>query len=316
MGALQTLKDKTSGGAVTVEGKPGKVPTTFPAMLTAYRDEIARALPRHMNADTMLRVALTAFRLTPKLRECHPASVFAAVIQASQLGLRPNMLGECFLIPFKDECQLIIGYQGLLQLARRSGEIASIGAYLVHVKDQFAVSFGTEPGITHVPYLDSDPGDVRFGYAVAKLHGGGTHVELMRLDEILRIRDRSSNVVRAKKAGYKTPWDTDPEEMMRKTLIRRICKYLPKSPELATALAIDAADGRQALNVDDAVAGVFVPPAVAEIADNSDTTPPPERPAPPSGTIRREGDHAGTKDQPVPSFTNPPADPDPDALPF
>lgn len=270
MGAVQTLKDKTgASGAVTVEGKAGKIPTTFPGMLAAYKDEIARALPRHLNADTMLRIALTAFRMTPKLKECHPQSVFAAVIQASQLGLRPNMLGECFLIPFKDECQLIIGYQGLLQLARRSGEIASIGAYLVHEKDQFAVSFGTDPGITHTPHLDSDPGAVRFGYAVAKLHGGGTHVELMRLDEILRIRDRSQNVVSAKKYGKKTPWDTDPEEMMRKTLIRRICKYLPKSPELATALSIDAADGRQGLNVEDAVAGVFVPPpSVAAIEDD------------------------------------------------
>ncbi len=76
-------------------GQPAvRKPTNFPALLDAYKGEIARALPRHLNAETMTRVALTCFRMNPKLEECKPASVFAAVIQASQLGLHQAQVCE------------------------------------------------------------------------------------------------------------------------------------------------------------------------------------------------------------------------------
>ena len=245
-------------------GQEQKKPANFPAMLEAYKGEIARALPRHLNADTMTRVALTCFRMNPKLSECQPASVFASVIQASQLGLRPGMLGECYLIPYKEQCTLQIGYQGMLELVRRSGLVESIGAYLVHERDEYSVQFGTEPGVKHVPFIEGNPGGVKFGYAVAKLKGGGTHVEVMTLEEINKIRNRSQNVRNAAKYHKETPWDTDFEEMARKTLIRRICKYLPKSNEVALALTLnDAADrGAQTLSVNDAINNTFVPPAI------------------------------------------------------
>lgn len=243
---------------------------SFPAMLEAYKGEIARALPRHLNPDTMLRVALTAFRMNPRLNECEPASVFACVVQASQLGLRPNMLGECFLIPYKDHkagkmiCQLQIGYQGLLELVRRSGLVDSISCYLVHEKDTYEVRFGTDAGLVHQPYLDGDPGEVKFGYAVAKLKGGGLHVEVMTRPEIERIRDRSQNVKTARRYDKETPWDTDFEEMARKTIARRICKWLPKSNELGIALQLtDTADrGTQRLDIQDAIQNTFVAPAL------------------------------------------------------
>jgi recombination protein RecT len=280
-------------------GQVAKKPGNFPAMLDAYKGEIARALPKHLNADTMARVALTCFRMNPKLAECQPASVFAAVIQASQLGLRPGLLGECYLIPYKEQCTLQLGYQGLLELARRSGLVESIGAYLVHEKDDYRVQFGTDPGVTHQPCLDGDPGPVKFGYAVAKLKGGGTHVEVMTLREIQAIRDRSQNVQSAKKYGKKTPWDTDFDEMARKTLIRRICKYLPKSNELATAIALDdaAGSGNQVLNVDDAIAGTFVPPAIeGESVDK------------PSEPLAAADDRSAGA--PADEFLNPPEDPE------
>lgn len=253
---------------------------SFPALLEAYKGEIARALPRHLNPDNMLRVALTAFRMNPKLNECDPASVFACVVQSSQLGLRPNMLGECFLIPFKDHksgktiCQLQIGYQGLLELVRRSGLVESISIYLVHEKDTYQVRFGTDAGLTHEPYLEGDPGAVKFGYAVARLKGGGLHVEVMTRPEIERIRDRSQNVRAARKYDKETPWDTDFEEMARKTIARRICKWLPKSNELATALQLsDTADRNvQRLTMDDAISNTFVAPPL-EASDVEDYVP-------------------------------------------
>lgn len=261
-------------------GEAAKRPTTFPKMLEAYKGEIARALPRHMNPDTMTRIALTCFRMNPRLAECEPASVFACVIQASQLGLRPGLMGECFLIPYKDNrnqkivCTLQLGYQGMLELARRSGQVLSINAWLVYEKDQYAVRFGTDPGIEHIPYLDGEAGKVRLGYAVAKLTGGATHAEVMTVREINAHRDRSANyraAVQYKKTD--NPWMTDYNEMARKTLIRRICKYLPKSNELAIGMALDdsANRGTQILTVDEAIDNAFVPADVDTIGNEKST---------------------------------------------
>lgn len=270
-----TLKTVAAGDG------PRSRPANFPAMLDAYKGEIARALPRHLNPDTMTRIALTCFRMNPKLAECQPASVFACVIQASQLGLRPGLMGECYLIPYKDQCTLQIGYQGLLDLVRRSGLVESISAHIVHERDEFDVEWGTTPGIKHRPYLDGDPGAVRLVYAVAKLKGGGAHAEVMNLTDIERIKNRSQNVINAARYGKATPWDTDFGEMARKTVLRRICKYLPKSTDLATALALDdsAYRGRQQLGVQEAIANTFVPPQLS--VDDPDPTGEVEPPAPP-----------------------------------
>lgn len=255
---MQALSTATQSSA------PAQRSGGFPALLERYKGEIARALPRHLNPDQMLRIALTCFRMNPKLEQCDPRSVFAAVVQASQIGLRPGMLGECYLIPYKTECTLQLGYQGLLELVRRSGMVESIGAYLVYEKDAYAVRFGTDPGVTHEPFLDGDRGAVKFGYAVAHIKGGGRHVEVMTLAEIGAIRDRSQNVRNAKKWNKETPWDTDFDEMARKTLLRRICKYLPKSNEVALAINLDdaAQRGAQGLNLGDVVADVFVAPDI------------------------------------------------------
>jgi recombination protein RecT len=238
-----------------------KVPDNFPAMLERFKGEIARALPKHLDGDRMARIALTSFRSNPKLAKCEPRSVFAAIIIASQLGLEPGVMGQCYLIPYKEECQLQIGYQGLIELVRRSGKVSRIEAHVVHVNDEFDYSVGLTTSLVHKPVLDGDPGEPRLAYAVAEIDGGGFHVEVMTRRQIEAIRDRSQNVISAKKYGKKTPWDTDPEEMWRKTLIRRICKYLPKSAELATALALDntADTGKQHVDIDDAIEGTWAP---------------------------------------------------------
>jgi recombination protein RecT len=230
----------------------------FPALLEQFKTEIARALPRHLNPDRMARIALTCFRQNPKLAQCQPASVFASVIQASQLGLEPGLLGQCYLIPYKEECQLQIGYQGLVDLVRRTGRVKRIEAHVVRDGDTFTYRTGLETILAHEPALDGEPGEMRLAYAVAEFADGGFHVEVMTRHQIESIRDRSQNVQNSKKWGKKTPWDTDTEEMWRKTVLRRICKYLPRSPELATAIALDESP-RQELSVDDAINGTWAP---------------------------------------------------------
>jgi recombinational DNA repair protein RecT len=120
----------------------------------------------------------------------------------------------------------------MISLARRSGEIVSIGAYPVHERDEFHFEYGLDPTIRHVPAMTEDPGALTYVYAVAKLKDGGTQFEIMSRAQIDAIMRRAMSNKR------QSPWQTDYEEMARKTVIRRLWKYLPVSVEMARAASV------------------------------------------------------------------------------
>lgn len=211
---------------------------TLKALFERSRASIAEAMPRHLSVERILRVTLAAVGRTPLLLQCDQASILKSVMVAAQLGLEPTgVLGSAYLVPYRNtktgryEAQLIIGYRGLIDLARRSGQIASIDARVVRTSDRFICTFGLLPVLEHEPCWDDDPGELRAVYAVARLTDGSTQLEVMTKAEIEKIRLRA-------KAGNNGPWITDYEEMARKTVVRRLAKYLPLSVELETAFRI------------------------------------------------------------------------------
>lgn len=272
--ALQALKNIQRTQASNGEGEP----RSFPALLEKYKGEIERALPRHINPDRMARIALTAFRMNPKLAECDPRSVFASVIQSSQLGLEVGLMGEAHLVPFKRECQLIPGYTGLIKLARQSGFVQDIYAHDVRMNDTFTLNLGLERNLEHKPLTgkggfpvsDEERGAIAGFYAVAVFKDGSRTFVAMGLSEVERIRDNSRGYQSAKRNRKESVWDTDFVAMGMKTAIRRLCKYLPKSPELATALTLDAVaeQGKgQHLDLFEAATGSFMPVDEEEAAE-------------------------------------------------
>lgn len=206
---------------------------TVGLFLVKNKARIANALPSNLTPDRMLSIVMTEIRKVPALAECDQASLFGAVIQASQLGLEiGSHLGHCYLIPFKNkqkgitECQFIVGYRGMIDLARRSGQIISLQAHAVYENDEFDFAYGLEERLDHVP-ARSDKGDMIAVYAVAKLVGGGHQIEVMWKSDVDLV---------AKSFG---PWKDHYEEMAKKTVIRRLFKYLPVSIELQTAVSQD-----------------------------------------------------------------------------
>jgi phage RecT family recombinase len=199
-------------------------------------------LPRHLKPERVLRIVLGAASRNQTLLSCTPKSIALAVVTASQLGLEPGSpLGSAYLVPFKNrhtgryEATLIIGYRGLIDLARRSGEIESIEAHVVHEKDAFRCVFGLSPVLEHEPaWTDDDPGKLVAVYAVARLKGGQVQTEVMTRAQVDGIRKRS-------RAGSSGPWVSDYDEMARKTVVRRLCKYLPMSIEMESALVVEDA---------------------------------------------------------------------------
>lgn len=222
-------KEKKSTQIVPVNQKAENVRT----MLEKAKPQIALALPKHLSADRMLRISMTSIRRTPQLLACNPQSLLGAIMQSAQLGLEPDgVLGHAYLIPFKEEVQLIVGYKGLIDLARRSGQLSTIYARVVYAKDQFEYAYGLSERLEHIPSGAAETGEVVAAYAVAKLKDGALQFEVMTRGEIDAIRKRS-------KAGDSGPWVTDFPEMAKKSVLRRLCKMLPASVELARAVALD-----------------------------------------------------------------------------
>lgn len=256
-----------------------------------FMAQLSVALPKAMTPERLVRVVTTECRKTPALLNCRPESFLGAVLQCAQLGLEPGgALGHCYLLPFgngkaKDErpnAQLIIGYRGMIDLARRSGQIVSICAYTVHEKDHFEWRLGLDPDIQHVPSPEADRGKMTYVYAVAKLKGGGVQFEVMSRAEVEKVRKQS-------KAGSSGPWVTHFDEMAKKTVIRRLFKYLPVSIEAARAVEVDErADRGEAVTPQDFIdvayedLGTEVPPDAVTVVDGTtgeiveDVPPPPE----------------------------------------
>jgi recombination protein RecT len=219
--------------------------------LERQKGQLSLALPRHLTPDRLIRVVLTecirsvqhARPGAPTLLDCTLESFAGAVLQVAQLGLEPGVLGQAYLIPFRNvkrgtvEVQLVPGYKGLLMLARRSGQILSIDPVVVHAKDTFRVRKGTSPAITHEPYRpkgdDGDAGPAVAYYAIAFLRGGGVQFDWMWRRDVDAHRQRYS------RAADDGPWTTNFDEMALKTVLRRLCKFLPVTVEAQTAIVLD-----------------------------------------------------------------------------
>ena len=215
---------------------------TIRHLIESNKAAIGLSLPRSMDADRFARLLLTAANANPQLFQCDPTSFLAAGVACAQLGLEPNdSRGLAYLIPFNDRrrgkvVQVIIGYRGMMDLARRSGMVSSINAFPVFEGDEFHYHLGLDPDLHHVPAADGDddPAKLTHVYAVAKVNGDSQFVVLTRT-QIDKTRAQSSGA----RSGQ-SPWTTHYVEMALKTAIRRLCKYLPQTVEVAQALGTEA----------------------------------------------------------------------------
>ena len=247
-----------SGGEMTIGQRRG----TVRDMIENARDQIAAALPQHVPPERMMKVAISVIQGDRKLLKCSDASLVSCLIEASSLGLVPDgVTGLAYLVPYGSDCQLQIGYRGLIQLARRSGELSTIHAEVVHDADTFSVTLGLDPNIVHeVDYRKPDRGPVIAVYAAATLKDGGKQFVVMTRADVEAIRAGAPS---KNSPAWKNHWG----EMAKKVVIKRLCKVLPISTEddrLQRAVGLDnqAEDGS---------------PQTFREATFEDVTPPPER---------------------------------------
>lgn len=225
-----------------------------------------------MPPETLLEVMISAAQRNPELLQCTPESFLLAAKRLSDVRLRPGgIFPEAHLVPFKNtkaspprmEVQVIPTAQGLSKCARAGGEIASITARVVHAKDTFDYFYDPNLNLTHRPYLQGDPGEFVGVYATARFKDPSMdpHFEFMSKAEVDRIKARA-------RSGS-GPWQTDYEEMAKKTVIKRLCKYLPMTDELGKAVDLDTRSEAgislaDAIDVEDASDQAALPPAPVE----------------------------------------------------
>lgn len=238
----QMAQQQTAGAAPQ---QANQAPKTIEDYLKQMAPAMAEALPKHLSVDRLTRLTMTVIRTTPELRQANPASLLGAVMQAAQLGLEPGLLGHCYLLPFKNnkekttDVQFIIGYKGMIDLARRSGHIESISSHAVYANDEFEYELGLHPKLRHVPDMTGNRGEFIGAYAIAKFKDGGYQMEFMPKAEIEKRRTSSPG-------GHSkySPWNNWYEEMAKKTVLRHMWKYLPISVEIQQATAYDEGVGR------------------------------------------------------------------------
>lgn len=240
------------------------------------KNQLAAALPKWLTADRLLRIVFTSVMKNPKLLDCTRESILSSVMQCAQLGLEP-ILGRAYLIPYDNrknvggtwikvsECQMQIGYQGLVDLARRTDTIADVWGANVYENDEFGLQYGMDRNLYHVPwFMDAEkrragePGDVIGAYVVWKLKDRTMHPEFMPLIDIHKRRERSQSYNFAetgdpKNGGGKrnSVWHQWPEEMNLKTVIKHSSKLIPASIEFMQAIELDDAQhsGLEAVGV-------------------------------------------------------------------
>lgn len=235
MAVANKLAAKANNGAVTEK----KQPKNMKDWIVAMKPQIEAALPSVITPERFTRMALTAVSSNPKLANCTPKSFMGALMNAAQLGLEPNTpLGQAYLIPYKnkgtDEVQFQIGYKGLIELAHRSGEFKNIEARVVYENDTFEYEYGLEPKLVHRPAM-KDKGKPIYYYAVFTLVNGGFGFEVMSKEDINIHKNKYSQA-----AGSKySPWNTNFDEMAKKTVLKRVLKYAPIKTEFARKINND-----------------------------------------------------------------------------
>lgn len=273
----KVLQDK-AGGKTTSPATSTNLPPAvvgfdaFRDFLDRHKQDFSMVIPSHLKPERVLRLAVSAARRTPELLSCDLATVVGGLLEATSLGLEVNTpLNHARLIPFrnnktqKKEAQLVIEYRGYVELFYRHPKVLSVFANVVYTRDIFTLRYGTNEILEHTPLEESDRGEIKGFYAYIKMTDDAYRFIYLSKSEVDAIRDKySAAYASAKKAGSNdTPWITDYEAMGMKTAIRRLERFVPKSPEIGRGVDAD-------FKVIDPFDPNFIPPEDAEPGKDAD----------------------------------------------
>ena len=220
------------------------------AFMDKHKSQIAIALPKHITADRMVRLAMTSFSQNKALQSCDMHSIFASVVIAAQLGLEIGVGGQGYLVPYKGKATFVPGWQGLVDLVSRAGR-ATVWTGAVYEGDQFDWALGDNPFVKHQPNGDGDHWkQITHVYAIGRVNGSQYPViEVWTMDRVVRHLNKY-NKVGANHYALKDDGQ-NMEMYARKVVLLQVLKYMPKSIEVQKAVdASHAVDSGKPFTID------------------------------------------------------------------
>jgi recombination protein RecT len=248
--------------AAATNTPPANPVAKFSHFIDRFKPQLSLALPKHLNADRMARLAVTAFSTNEKLQQCTDISIVASIMTAAQLGLEPGVNGHAFLVPYGKTCTLVPGWKGLVDLVSRGGR-AAVWTGAVFAGDEFDYALGDSPFVKHKPGDEDDPKKLTHVYAIGAVNGQQHKIiEVWKIGKVWKHRDKYNKV------GTSHYSFRDPEMYARKIPLLQVLKYVPSSVELQNAMTIANASDmgqRATINPDGFVSIIDLDPVTGEI---------------------------------------------------
>lgn len=230
--SLGALRQSTGSAPVTNQSPIA----SFAAFMERMKPQMALALPKHMNADRMTRLAMTAFSQSKDLQNCSFQSIAGSIMTACQLGLEIGVNGQAYLIPYKGTCTLVPGWKGLTDLVSRSGR-ATVWTGAVREGDEFDYQLGDAPYCRHRPDEDGDDtGKFTHVYAIGRVRDAA-----MPVIEVWSRKKVERHLAKLNKVGpkhYALKDENNLEKYGRKVALLQVLKYMPSSIELSNAIDV------------------------------------------------------------------------------
>lgn len=224
------LKEQVTGQRVA---SPVKQLSDF---MDKVKGQMALALPKHLTADRMTRLALTAFSTSPQLQKCTHQSIAASIMTAAQLGLEPGVNGAGYLIPYKDTCTFVPGWKGLVDLVSRSGR-GTVFTGVIFKDQEYTFTDGARRDLVIHNETDLHAAeDITHAYAIGWVKDSAMPIiELWRVAKIVKHRDQYNKV------GSRHYSFRDWEMYARKVPLLQVLKYMPCSVEVSNAVEVNIA---------------------------------------------------------------------------
>ena len=223
--------NENTNAVVAKEKKPLPPAAQLKSMIKgeAFKGAVSAFFGKEENRDRFIQAAVNATVRVPKLVSCDRNSFMMSLMQLAQMGLNPDGR-NAHLIPYGSVCTLVVDYKGMVTLALRSPKVSKVEAFEVYSNDHFRLVNGEVEHVVDNPF--GDRGDVIGFYAVCKFRDGTKKFEVMSKKQVDAVRARS-------KAQNSGPWVTDYMEMAKKTVFKRLSKWLPVTPDLQAAVEHD-----------------------------------------------------------------------------
>ncbi len=217
--------------------RPANPVASFNAFMQKHKSQLELALPKHLNADRMVRLSLTAFSQNPALQRCDPKTIFGSIIVASQLGLEIGVNGQGYLVPYKDKCTFVPGWKGLVDLANRGGR-CTVWAGAVYEGDDFDYMLGDAPYCKHKPNGEFEESKLTHVYAIGRVKD--SEMPVIEVWPIKKVHAHfKKTVVPALQPNHYSKKHL--EAYAKKVALLQVLKYMPQSIEMANAVDVSYA---------------------------------------------------------------------------